>query len=119
MAERIVSPGFRSRVYAVVREVPAGRVTTYGDVGAALGSPRVARQVGFALSALPADTDVPWQRVINARGRISSRGDTGRAELQRALLEEEGVRFDGDEVDLATHRWRFTPGTNDHDEAAG
>ncbi len=96
-ADRIVRPGFNARVYALVRQVPPGRVTTYGDVAAALGSPRVARQVGFALAALPrarADDEVPWQRVINARGTISFRGDTARGEHQRALLEGEGVTFD-------------------------
>lgn len=93
--ERVVSAGFRDRVVARVRAVPAGRVTTYGDVAAALGSPRVARHVGWALAALPDDDeDTPWHRVINARGTISDRGDTGRAALQRALLEAEGIVFD-------------------------
>jgi len=92
-ADRIVRPGFNSRVHALVCQVPRGQVTTYGDVAAALGSPRVARQVGFALAALR-DDDVPWQRVINAKGTISFRGDTDRGEHQRRLLEAEGVPFD-------------------------
>jgi len=104
--ERVIRPGFNARVYEVVRRVPAGRVTTYGDVAAVLGSPRVARQVGFALAAL-ADDDVPWHRVINARGAISVRGDTARCVLQQALLEQEGVVFDAaGRVDLSTFRWR-------------
>lgn len=113
MTERVVGPGFHARVYAVVRGVPDGFVCTYGDVAAALGSPRVARQVGWALAALreddPTHLDVPWQRVINAQGRISGRGDIGRAELQEALLRSEGVTFRGDVVDLRAHRWRFAP----------
>ena len=95
MEQRIVGPGFRRRVYAVVRRVPRGRVTTYGDVATVLGSPRVARHVGWALAALPiGETDVPWHRVINARGRVSHRGDLWRGEDQRLRLAAEGVLFD-------------------------
>lgn len=105
---RVVGPGFRERVYAVVRDVPAGRLTTYGDVGAVLGSPRVARQVGFALAALPVDTEVPWHRVINAQGRISARGDVLRPDDQRLRLEAEGVAFDASgRCDLAALRWDY------------
>lgn len=102
-----MSPGFRKRVYDVVRTVPSGMVTTYGDVGSVLGSPRVARQVGFALAAIgPDDDDVPWHRVINAQGRISVRGDLVRADEQRARLIAEGIVFDAnDRVDLSAVRW--------------
>ena len=104
--DRVIGPGWRQRVYTVVRRVQPGSVTTYGNVASALGSPRVARQVGWALAALPGDTDVPWHRVINARGTISFRGDTPRGELQRALLEQEGVHFnDRGCVDLRALRW--------------
>lgn len=93
--DRVVGPGFHEQVYAVVRRVPRGRLTTYGDVATVLGSPRVARHVGWALSAL-ADgrQDVPWHRVINARGRISYRGDHWRAEDQLLRLAGEGVTPD-------------------------
>ncbi len=95
---RIVGPGFRERVYRVVGLVPAGRVSTYGDVGSALGSPTVARQVGFALAALPASRrDVPWHRVVNARGCISFRGDDERGAAQRRRLLAEGIAFDAAE----------------------
>ena len=105
--DRVVRPGFHERVFARVREVPAGRVTTYGDVAATLGSPRVARHVGWALAALR-DDDVPWHRVINAQGTISHRGDQARGELQRRRLEAEGVVFDArGRVDLRRVRWRF------------
>ncbi len=104
---RIVGPGFNRRVYAVVRTVPPGAVTTYGDVATVLGSPRVARHVGFALAALD-DPGVPWHRVINSRGRISFKGDTARGRLQRALLEQEGVAFDeADRVALKRLRHAF------------
>ncbi len=106
---RICGPGFNDRVYEVVRRVPAGRVTTYGDVASVLGSPRVARQVGWALSSLPAGTDVPWQRVINAKGMVSGRGEIDRAEVQEALLRGEGVDFDArGRCDLRSLRWDWS-----------
>lgn len=107
MSERVVTPGFHERVFAAVRLVPEGRVTTYGDVATHLGSPRVARHVGWALAALPEDTDVPWHRVVNARGRVSHRGDFVRAELQIRRLEMEGVPFEAGACDLDEVRWRF------------
>lgn len=106
-AVRVVGPGFNRRVYAVVRQVPSGWVTTYGDVATVLGSPRVARHVGFALAAL-GEEDVPWHRVINSRGHISFKGDVARGGLQRALLRDEDVVFDGEgRVDLRRYRWTF------------
>ena len=85
----------RSRIYAAVRGIPRGRVSTYGGVATAAGLPGHARQVGYALAALDDETDVPWHRVVNARGEVSARsgGSTGE-KVQRALLESEGVRFD-------------------------
>lgn len=91
----------------MVQQVPPGHVTTYGDVATVLGSPRVARHVGFALAAL-GEQDVPWHRVINSRGRISFKGDPARAGLQRALLVAEGVVFDElGRTDLAKYRFVF------------
>lgn len=101
---------FTERVYRTVMDVPPGRVTTYGDVAAVLGSPRAARQVGFALGRLSTERAeiVPWQRVINAQGRISHRGEVWRAERQRILLEAEGIVFDpSGRCDLTVLRWRY------------
>ena len=114
MQKRIVGPGFHERVYRLVKGVPAGFVTTYGDVATMLGSPRVARHVGWALAALvDGPTDVPWHRVINSRGRISFKGQTDRAEEQRRRLEAEGVTFNASGVvDLNTFRW-FWPDRRD------
>ena len=104
-------PSFPERVYAVVQTVPEGWVTTYGDVAAALGSPRAARRVGWALAALrdsPRAESVPWQRVINAQGRISARGDVFRAAEQQSRLEAEGVEFTTDgRCALETIRWGY------------
>jgi len=108
MGDSTRQASFPQRVYAVVRTVPPGAVTTYGDVAAALGNPRLARQVGWALSALPPDTDVPWQRVINSKGTISFRGEFGRAEEQRSRLASEGVEANEfGRYDLEDHRWWF------------
>jgi methylated-DNA-protein-cysteine methyltransferase-like protein len=98
---------FARAVYALVRRVPAGNVVTYGQVAAALGHPRAARAVGNALGQLstPRARLVPWHRVINAGGRISERGDGDRGELQRHLLEKEGIRLRGHRVDLQRYRW--------------
>tara|TARA_Y100001934_G_scaffold281231_1_gene390274 strand:+ start:255 stop:578 length:324 start_codon:yes stop_codon:yes gene_type:complete len=97
--------GFYERVWAWVRQVPAGRVVTYGQVATALGSPRAARAVGYAMYGVQ-DADVPWQRVINAKGRISNGGQLARPELQRQLLLREGVEFGPDgEIELARFQW--------------
>jgi methylated-DNA-protein-cysteine methyltransferase related protein len=95
------------RIYAVVRKVPRGRVATYGQIAALAGIPRHARQVGYALHALPAESKLPWQRVINARGEISPRTWSENHLLQRILLEAEGVEFDASgRVSLARFAWR-------------
>lgn len=85
-------------IYAVVERIPEGRVATYGQIARLAGLPRAARQVGRALAALPANTPVPWHRVVNARGRISPRGLDGSDDLQRILLEAEGIVFGPDGV---------------------
>ena len=83
-----------------------GRVLTYGQVAARAGMPGAARQVGWALAALGARDDVPWQRVINARGEISARAEPEWADLQRGLLASEGVDLDArGRVDLDRFGW--------------
>ena len=94
-------------VYRVVRRIPEGCVSTYGEIAALACMPRAARQVGYALNALTGDEGVPWHRVINARGEISARDEREFADLQRALLESEGVVFDRrGRVNLETYRWK-------------
>lgn len=96
------------RVHEVVRRIPAGRVLTYGEVAVLAELPGQARLVGYALHALPPHTSVPWHRVINARGGISTgRAFPGGELVQRRLLEEEGVEFAANgRVPLARFRWR-------------
>lgn len=95
-----------TRIYALVRQIPRGRVATYGQVAAMVGR-CTARTVGFAMAAVPSGTDVPWHRVINREGRISERRGGGGDIRQRQLLEAEGVYFDrADRVDFARFGWR-------------
>ena len=95
------------KIYAVVSRIPKGRVATYGQVAVLAGLPRQARLVGYAMHALPADSDVPWHRVVNAAGRISIRSDgMGHDELQAQLLAREGVRFVDDAIPLALFLWQ-------------
>lgn len=94
------------RIFDLVEKIPAGKVATYGQIGAMAGGAS-GRMVGFALASLRyrQTQGVPWQRVINRRGRISLTGPD--AALQRALLEEEGVRFDAEgSVDLTEFGWQ-------------
>jgi methylated-DNA-protein-cysteine methyltransferase-like protein len=94
------------KIYDIVVRIPAGRVATYGQI-ADLAGLRGARQVGYALHALPGDRNVPWHRVINARGEISGRARSDHDQLQRILLEQEGVQFDErGRVALERFRWR-------------
>lgn len=98
---------FRDRVYYITRHIPEGRVTTYGDIAFLAGSPRAARAVGQALNRLLGrETDIPWQRVINAEGRISIRDEMSRARRQRRRLRGEGIEMTGWSCDLQDYRWQ-------------
>jgi methylated-DNA-protein-cysteine methyltransferase-like protein len=97
---------FYHRIYRIVRHIPTGRVATYGVVARLAGRPGAARTVGWALSALPEDADVPWWRVLNAAGRISLSAQDHGAVVQRALLLREGLKFaPGGAVNLAVFGW--------------
>jgi methylated-DNA-protein-cysteine methyltransferase-like protein len=103
---------FYAAVYRLVAQIPPGQVTTYGQIARWLGHPSAARAVGYALHALPSGSDIPWQRVINAAGRVSSRCDRHYEAIQQALLKAEGVRFDAyGTVDLQRFGWQ---GLSDH-----
>lgn len=98
--------GFNELVYALVTRIPSGRVTSYGRLAAALGQPRKAREVGWALASLPGRSPVPAHRVVNRDGHLSGGWAFGAPEIQRGMLEAEGVTFlvDG-RVNLARHLW--------------
>jgi methylated-DNA-protein-cysteine methyltransferase related protein len=98
-------PSSYEKIYSVVKKIPFGCVATYGQIAGLAGLPRHARQVGYALNALN-DNQVPWHRVINAKGKISRRSNPDYENLQRILLEEEGIAFDKDgKISLARYRW--------------
>jgi methylated-DNA-protein-cysteine methyltransferase related protein len=94
-------------IYSVVRRIPRGRVATYGQVATLAGLSGHARQVGYALNALPDGSVVPWHRVVNAAGRISTRATPGGELVQQLLLEREGVRLDArGRIPLDRLRWQ-------------
>lgn len=95
------SLGIRIAVQSVVVRIPKGRVCTYGEVARLAGFPRHARMVGRCM-----DDSIPWQRVINSQGKVSPRGLNGNDDLQRVLLEAEGVKFgENGRVDLKRYGW--------------
>ena len=98
----------RQRIYAVVRRVPRGKVAKYGQIAELAGLEGQARQVGYAMAAVPSRSAVPWHRVINAQGRVSTRSaGTGSTIVQQQQLELEGVVFDGGgRVSLTRFRWK-------------
>lgn len=81
---------FFNQVYDVVKKIPKGKVMSYGQIGAVLGSPYYARKVGQAMSCIPSTIDIPWQRVIKSSGHLP---ETSFFEEQKRLLLDEGVRF--------------------------
>ena len=95
------------RIYAVVRQIPFGRVATYGQIASLSGYPGQARQVGYALNKVPDEVDIPWQRVINANGQISPRANPIFEEIQQRILESEGICFGVDgRIDMAKFQWK-------------
>jgi methylated-DNA-protein-cysteine methyltransferase-like protein len=94
------------QIYETVSRIPPGKVATYGQIATLAGYPGCARQVGYALNALSDDSDVPWQRVINAQGKVSPRSDPECPTFQEDLLVEEGVVFGASgKVDLSRFGW--------------
>ncbi|MCL2753436.1 MAG: MGMT family protein [Defluviitaleaceae bacterium] len=91
---------FNQRVYDLVAQIPCGKVASYGEIARALGNPRAARQVGWAMARCP--EDLPWQRVVKANGEIT--GYDIYASLRRQKLEEEGITFlPSGNVDMKKH----------------
>lgn len=123
MTPKFITPTDRmlyyNQVWEVVCQIPPGKVATYGQIGAIVEVPEgidpntyrafAARWVGGALKSCP--QEVPWQRVINAKGKISLPGKAG--EQQRTLLENEGVRFDkSGKINLSVFQWKPEPGNS-------
>jgi methylated-DNA-protein-cysteine methyltransferase related protein len=96
------------RIYSTVRQIPWGKVATYGQIADLAGLYGKARLVGYALFRVQIADDIPWHRVINAQGEISySFQRQGGDYLQKALLEQEGIEFKSNgKIDLNKHRWQ-------------
>ena len=93
-------------VYEMVSRIPVGFVATYGQIARLINKPHGARPVGYALAALPDNKQVPWHRVVNAKGMLSKRAKAGYEDFQRILLEDEGIVFNkSGEIDLARFLW--------------
>lgn len=94
------------KIYAVVKRIPRGRVATYGQVAQLADLPGRARLVGYAMASLPRESGLPWHRVVNAAGQISTRDDEPAMELQRALLDSEGIPLSAaGKIPLERFRW--------------
>jgi len=101
---RIDDEAYRSRVFGLVREIPSGKVMTYGQIAAILGEIYTPRTVGYVMQGSP--DDVPWQRVINSQGKCSTGRLTIPLNLQQELLETEGVVFtEKGKCDLREFQW--------------
>lgn len=102
-----MSESFDARVYAKVAGIPYGRLATYGHIADAIGAYGCARQVGWALRRLPLPSEVPWHRVVNARGRISfTPSREGSDWIQRLLLLAEGIPVDSEgQLPLGRYLW--------------
>ncbi len=102
---------FFKRVHEIVKMIPPGAVMTYGQIAKIIGNPKASRAVGYALRSVPEGVELPWHRVVNAKGEISTRrtfqGDEDKL-LQRILLESEGVIFQkSNRIDLKRYQMFF------------
>ena len=94
------------QIHEIIRLIPVGKVATYGQIADIVGG-CTARMVGYAASAIPFDSDIPWQRVINYQGGISTRSGGSGELLQQELLEAEGIQFDQNgRTNLELYRWK-------------
>lgn len=100
------APNTFDRIYAVVRQIPRGRVATYGQVAALAGNPRWSRVVGYALHVNPDPAHIPCYRVVNRFGHVSDAFAFGGGNRQIELLEAEGVPCHDGVVDLGTYQWQ-------------
>lgn len=95
------------KVYKIVAQIPKGKVSTYGQIAATLGNPRNARVVGWAMRATPEHLGLPCHRVVNRTGVLAPSYVFGDAEMQRAILESEGITFlDNGRIDMKKHLWK-------------
>lgn len=102
----MIKTGFFNAVYEIVKQIPLGKVATYGQIARLAGNPRMSRQVGWALHVNPEPYVIPCHRVVNREGRISPAFAFGGENVQKELLEKEGVKFvDDNNVDIDKYLW--------------
>ena len=94
------------RIWQVIYQIPCGKVASYGQIASLAGLPRAARLVGNTLRKLPADSKIPWHRVVNSQGKISLPQGSSNYTEQRQRLIEEGISFNKEKISLAKHGWR-------------
>ena len=100
-----MNPTLYQQIHEIIRLIPSGKVATYGQIAEIVGG-CTARMVGYAVSSIPLDSEIPWQRVINYKGGISLRSNGSGELLQHKLLEAEDVKFDqSGRIDLEHYRW--------------
>ena len=98
---------FYESVYEVVKRIPRGKVTTYGDVAKFMGNPRASRAVGFALHVNPDPANIPCYRVVNREGGLSSAFAFGGVEMHKTLLEADGIKVDNYKVDINKYKFNL------------
>ena len=99
----MISP-FSKRVVEIIKKIPAGKVATYGQIATLAGNNKAARQISRILHSSSEKYDLPWHRVINSQGKISLRSGDG-FEMQKAMLESEGIQVIKDRIDLIKYKW--------------
>jgi methylated-DNA-protein-cysteine methyltransferase-like protein len=110
MENKAISDSFFERVYAIVRQIPYGRVTSYGAIAKALGTARSARMVGWAMNASHDLEDVPAHRVVNRKGLLTGKHHFDGTNLMQQLLENEGIKIKNNQiVDLEKYYWEPSP----------
>jgi methylated-DNA-protein-cysteine methyltransferase-like protein len=99
-------PDFFELVYAIVREIPHGRVTSYGAIAKALGTPKSSRMVGYAMNAAHVHPDIPAHRVVNRIGLLTGKHHFGSPDRMEQLLQAEGIEVNDNRiVHFETHFW--------------
>ncbi|MEA2095986.1 MAG: MGMT family protein [Candidatus Cloacimonadota bacterium] len=95
---------FTKKVIELIKQIPKGKVATYGQIANLAGNNKAARQISRILHSSSEKFDLPWHRVINSQGKISLRSGDG-LEMQKAMLESEGIQVISDKIDLKNYQW--------------
>jgi methylated-DNA-protein-cysteine methyltransferase related protein len=101
------SPDFFTRVFAIVAQIPYGKVITYGAIAEVLGIKSSARMVGWALNSTAGNYELPCHRVVNRNGELTGKRFFDTPTLMKELLENEGVEFIGEAVNMKKHFWKI------------